>query len=266
MKNGDPNQETAMKKLEGKTAIVTGGTSGMGRGIAERFAAEGATVVISGRDEKRGQTVVDAIAAQGGNALFVSGDVAELETNQKLIDAAVERFGGIDILAPNAGILGIGGVLDDSLEAWRRTIDVNLHAVYYLIKLAAPVMVNAGGGSIVVNGSIAAYKGFPNHPAYCASKGALVSLVRQLAIDLAPKVRINILCPGQVDTPLLWDSAKAFPDPQGVVQAAAERMPLKRLGTPEDIAGAALFLASDDSSWITGAALTIDGGMMATGG
>jgi NAD(P)-dependent dehydrogenase (short-subunit alcohol dehydrogenase family) len=255
-----------MGKLKNKTAIVTGGTSGMGRGIAELFAAEGAAVVISGRDGERGREVVDGIVERGGAAAFVPGDIAEVETNQRLVDMAVQRFGGVHILVPNAGILGIGGVLEAPLEVWKRTIDVNLNAVYYLIKLAAPVMLKGGGGSIVVNGSIAAYKGFPNHPAYCASKGALVPLVRQLALDLAPTIRVNILCPGQVDTPLLWDSAKAFPDPARAVQAVADRMPLKRLGTPEDIAKAALFLASDDASWITGAALTIDGGIMAGGG
>lgn len=255
-----------MDRLKGKVAIVTGGTSGMGRGIAERFAAEGAAVVISGRDEDRGHEVADGIVARGGSATFVAGDIAEVETNQRLVDTAVERFGGIHILVPNAGILGIGGVLEASLDVWKRTIDVNLNAVYYLIKLAAPIMLKGGGGSIVVNGSIAAYKGFPNHPAYCASKGALVPLVRQLALDLAPTIRVNILCPGQVDTPLLWDSAQAFPNPAKAVQAVAERMPLKRLGTPEDIAQAALFLASDDAAWITGSALTIDGGIMAGGG
>ena len=254
-----------MGKLDGKTAIVTGGTSGMGRGIAELFAAEGAAVVIGGRDAGRGREVADGIIARGGAAAFVGGDIAAVETNQRLIDAAVAHFGGIHLLIPNAGILGLGGVLDGSLEIWQRTIDVNLNAVYYLIKLAAPVMLAGGGGSIVVNGSIAAYKGFPNHPAYCASKGALVSLVRQLAIDLAPTIRVNILCTGQVDTPLLWDSAQAFPNPATVVQQVAERMPLKRLGTPEDIARAALFLAGDDAAWITGTALTVDGGIM-TGG
>ena len=255
-----------MKKLAGRTAIVTGGTSGMGQGIAGLFAAEGASVVISGQDGDRGRSVVDGIVARGGQAVFLAGDIADAATNQWLVDEAIERFGGVDILVPNAGILGIGGVLDSPLEVWTRTIDVNLNAVYYLIHAAAPAMLQRTGGSIVVNGSIAAFKGFPNHPAYCASKGALVALVRQLALDLAPTVRVNILCPGQVDTPLLWDSAKAFPDPEGVVRAVAARMPLKRLGTPEDIAKAALFLASDDSSWITGAALTIDGGIMAGGG
>lgn len=254
-----------MNKLQGKVAIVTGGTSGMGRGIAELFAAEGARVVIGGRDAARGREVVAGIAAAGGKAVFVAGDIARVEANQLLVDTALDRFGHLDILIPNAGILGIGGVRDGSLEVWNETIAVNLTAVYYLIKLATPHLLPRGG-SIVVNGSIAAYKGFPNHPAYCASKGALIALVRQLALDLAPTVRINILCPGQVDTPLLWDSAKAFPDPQRAVQAAAERMPLKRLGTPEDIAKAALFLASDDAAWITGAALTVDGGIMAGGG
>ncbi len=249
-----------MKKLEGKTAIVTGGTSGMGRGIAELFASEGAAVVISGRDPDRGREVVDAITGSGGSAVFVPGDIAAVGTNQRLVDTAIARFGALHLLVPNAGILGVGSVVDSPLEVWQRTIDVNLNAVYYLIKLAAPALLRQGG-SIVVNGSIAAYRGFPNHPAYCASKGALVPLVRQLAIDLAPTVRINILCPGQVDTPLLWDSAKAFPNPKTVVAEAAARMPLKRLGTPEDVAKAALFLACDDSSWITGTALTIDGGI-----
>ncbi len=254
-----------MGKLEGKTAIVTGGTSGMGRGIAALFAAEGAAVVIGGRDAVRGREVVASITSRGGKAVFIEGDIAEVATNRRLVDAAVADFGGVQLLVPNAGMLGLGGVLDGALEVWQRTIDVNLNAVYYLIKLAAPVMLAGGGGSIVINGSIAAYKGFPNHPAYCASKGALVSLVRQLAIDLAPTIRVNILCTGQVDTPLLWDSARAFPHPASAVQEVAARMPLQRLGTPEDIAKAVLFLAGDDAAWITGSALTVDGGIM-TGG
>jgi len=253
-----------MKRLKGKTAIVTGGTSGMGEGIAELFAGEGASVVISGRDARRGSKIVTRIVSSGGRAIFVEGDIVEVETNRRLVDTAVKHFRGLDIIVPNAGVLGIGGVTDSPLETWTKTIDINLNAVYYLIKMAVPVMLK-GGGSIVVNGSVAAYKGFPNHPAYCASKGALVSLVRQLAIDLAPKIRVNILCPGQVDTPLLWDSAKAFPNPDTVVKEVAESLPLRRLGTPQDIAKAALFLASDESSWITGSALTIDGGGM-TGG
>ena len=251
-----------MRRLEGRTTIITGGTSGIGKGIAELFAAEGASVVINGRDSKRGESVVKNIIDSGGRAVFVEGDIAEVETNRKLVETAIKHFHKVDVLVPNAGVLGIGSVKDSPIEVWKKTIDINLNAVYYLIKMAVPEMIK-NGGSIVINGSIAAYKGFPNHPAYCASKGALVSLVRQLAIDLAPKIRVNILCPGQVDTPFLWDSAKAFANPQGIVKEVIERLPLKRLGMPEDIAKAALFLASDDSSWITGASLIVDGGGLA---
>jgi len=255
-----------MQRLQDRTTIVTGGTSGMGRGIAELFAAEGAPVVIGGRDLERGREVVATITGRGGRAVFVAGDIAEVATNQRMVDAAISEFGGVQVLVPNAGVLGIGGIIDSPLEVWHRTIAINLNAVYYLIKLAAPLMLKGNGGSIVINGSIAAYKGFPNHPAYCASKGALMALVRQLALDLAPAIRVNMLCPGQVDTPLLWNSAKAFPDPGTAVQAAVARIPLKRLGTPQDIAKAAVFLASDAAAWITGTALTIDGGTMAGGG
>ena len=254
-----------MGKLSEKVVIVTGGTSGMGRGIAELFAAEGAAVVIGGRCEQRGQEVVEGIHSGGGQACFVGGDVGTLEANQELVNKAVSEFGGLDVLVPNAGILGIGSVTEVSLEVWHETVSTNLHAVFYLARVGIPEMLSRGGGTIVVNGSIAAFKGYPNHPAYCASKGALVPLVRQLAIDYAPKIRANILCPGPVDTPLLWDSAKAFPDPKRAVSDVAEQTLLKRLGTPADVASAALFLASDESKWITGAAITIDGGIM-TGG
>ncbi len=253
-----------MGKLSGKVAIVTGGASGMGRGIAELFAAEGAAVVIGDRDQ-RGQEVVDAIQSHGGRACLVRGDVGKPETNRDLVTKAVSEFGGLDVLVPNAGILGIGSVTEVPLEVWHETVTTNLHAVFYLVRVGIPEMLSRGGGTIVVNGSIAAFKGYPNHPAYCASKGALVPLVRQLAIDYAPKIRVNILCPGPVDTPLLWDSAKAFPDPSRAVSDVAEQTLLKRLGTPADIAAAALFLASDESKWITGSAITIDGGIMSGG-
>jgi NAD(P)-dependent dehydrogenase (short-subunit alcohol dehydrogenase family) len=148
------------------------------------------------------------------------------------------------------------------LETWRQTLAVNLDAVFYLMRFALPDMQRRGGGSFVVVSSIAALKGFPNHAAYCASKGALVSLVREVAIDYGPKVRVNALCPGPTDTPLIWDSAVAFPDPAQAVDDVAKRTLLKRLGRPEDIARAALFLASSDSEWITGTSLTVDGGIM----
>ena len=257
---------TEAGKLGGKVAIVTGSTRGMGKGIAERFAAEGAAVVINGRDEGRGNEVVAGIRDGGGRAVFVRADVSEFEGNQMLVNAAIETFGGLDIVVPNAGMLGIGSVTDLSVETWHQTLDINLSAVFYLIKLGIPEMQKRGGGVILVNGSIAAWKEFPNHPAYCASKGALVPLVKQVALDYGPMIRANILCPGQVDTPLLWESTKAFPNPEEVVaQVVEEYLVMKRLGTPEDIANAALFLVSDDSSWITGSALVIDGGRILGG-
>jgi NAD(P)-dependent dehydrogenase (short-subunit alcohol dehydrogenase family) len=251
-----------MKKLQGKVAIVTGATIGMGQGIAERFAREGAAVVCGGRDSERGKAVVDGIVAAGGRAELVTGNIGTFEANQALVARAKETFGGVDILVPNAGILGIGSVTEVSLATWHETIATNLHAVFYLCRAAIPEMLARGGGAIVVNGSIAAMKAFPNHPAYCASKGALVPLVKQLALDYGPKIRANLMCPGPVDTPLLWDSAKAFPDPAVAVQNTVARTALKRLGLPADIASLALFLASDDSSWITGTAFTIDGGAL----
>lgn len=251
-----------MKKLENKVAIVTGATIGMGQAIAECFAREGAKVVCGGRDPERGKAVVGGIRAAGGRAKLVTGNIGTFEANQALVACAKETFGGLDILVPNAGILGIGSVTEVSLATWHETIATNLHAVFYLCRAAIPEMLARGGGAIVINGSIAAMKAFPNHPAYCASKGALVPLMKQLALDYGPKIRANLMCPGPVDTPLLWDSAQAFPDPAVAVQNAGARTALKRLGLPADIASLALFLASDDSSWITGAAFTIDGGAL----
>ena len=254
-----------MGRLAGKTAIVTGATSGMGREVARVFAGEGAAVVASGRDEGRGEALVAAIRAAGGTAEFVAGDVSRIEANDALVARAVAAFGGVDLVVCGAGTLGLGSVTGVPLETWRQTLAVNLDAVFYLMRAALPVMQARGSGAVVVIGSIAAYKGFPNHAAYCASKGALHALVRQAAVDFGPEVRVNLICPGPVDTPLIWESAVAFPDPAAAVADAGRKTVLKRLGAPEDIARAALFLASSDASWVTGSALTVDGGVM-TGG
>jgi NAD(P)-dependent dehydrogenase (short-subunit alcohol dehydrogenase family) len=251
-----------MSKMQGKAAIVTGATSGMGRATALLFAGEGAAVVASGRDPKRGRALVDEIRAGGGRAEFVAGDVSLQETNERLVGECRRAFGGVDTVVACAGMLGLGSATDVPVETWRQTLAVNLDAVFYLMRSVLPALQERHGGSIVVVGSIAAFKGFPNHAAYCASKGALVALVRQVAVDYGPKVRVNLLCPGPVDTPLIWESAIAFPDPSKVVEDVGRRTVLKRLGLPEDIARAALFFASDDSAWVTGTTLTVDGGIM----
>jgi NAD(P)-dependent dehydrogenase (short-subunit alcohol dehydrogenase family) len=161
-----------MSKLQGKTAIVTGATSGMGRATALLFAREGAAVVASGRHSERGLALVDEIRAGGGRAEFVPGDVSLPETNERLVAECRRAFGGVDTAVCCAGMLGLGSATDVAVETWKRTLAVNLDAVFYLLRSALPALQERGGGSIVVVGSIAAFKGFPNHAAYCASKGA----------------------------------------------------------------------------------------------
>ena len=250
------------QRLIGRAAIITGATSGMGHATALLFAREGASVVASGRDEGRGRALLDRIRAEGGQAEFVPGDVSLAGTNEQLVETCTALYGGVDTIACFAGMLGLGSLTGVPADTWRQTLAVNLDAVFYLLRAALPVMKSRRGGSVVIGGSIAAMKGFPNHAAYCASKGALLALVRQAAIDYGPDIRLNVLCPGPVDTPLIWDSAAAFPDPARAVSDVAERTLLKRLGTPDDIAHAALFLASGESGFVTGTSLTIDGGIM----
>ncbi len=244
-------------KLKNKVCIVTGATSGMGKAIAERFSSEGAKLILSGRDLNRGS----ALASKLQDALFLPGDVSEPEYNHSLVAAAISNFGKLDIVSLNAGILGLGSVVDLSIENWQKTMDTNLSSIFYLSKFAIPYL-QKSNGNILINASIAAFKSFPNHPAYCASKAASVALMKQMAVEYGPHVRVNAICPGPVDTPLLWDSAKAFKNPEKAVEEAKKATLLNRLGSPEDIAKSAMFLVSEDASWITGTAMTIDGGII----
>lgn len=255
--------QVSIMKLKDKIFIITGATSGMGRGIALKFAEEGASLILSGRDQKRGDALLNEVQSNGGKAVFISGDVGEESTNQTLVQKAVEHFGKLDGVITNAGVLGLGKITELETEEWYRTFRTNLDSVYFLLKYSIPEMKKAGSGVAVINASIAAYKSFPNHAAYCASKSGLLALAKQVAVDYGPEIRINAICPGPVDTPLLHDSAIAFPNPETAVSEAEETTLMKRLGQPLDIAQLALFLASDESSWITGSAFTIDGGIMA---
>ena len=251
-----------MNAFENKTVIITGGTSGMGEAIAGHLAGLGAQVIINGRDETKGKKVENAINEAGGESLFVQGDVSDYDVNRKLVSTAVEKYGKLDSIVCSAGVLGVGGVTDISRETWDYTIAANMSAVFYLCNLSIPEMQKAGKGAILVISSIAAFKYFPNHPAYCASKAGVTSFIKQLALDYGPEIRANLICPGQVDTPLLWESTKAFDNPEEIVRETAARLPLKRIGTPMDIAQAAAFLLSDDAEWITGSHLNVDGGSL----
>lgn len=248
-----------MKKLNDKVAIVTGATSGMGKAIAHLFVAHGAKVILSGRDETRGKALQKALGPQ---AVFIAGDVRNSAYNELLVTQAIAHFGKLDILSINAGILGLGSVTELSEELWKNTMDSNLTSIFHLSKYAIPELQKNKGATILINASIAAYKSFPNHPAYCASKAGALALMRQMAVEYAPLIRVNAMCPGPVDTPLLWNSAKAFENPSTAVENAADTTLLKRLGKPNDIANLALFLVSEDASWITGTAMTIDGGIL----
>lgn len=249
-------------KLDQQVAIVTGATSGMGRAISQQFAAEGASIVLSGRNEERGEALLSELRKVHSRVVFVPGDISQAAGNEALVAAAMRTFGRIDILSLNAGVLGLGSVTELPFDSWHQTLHTNLSSIYYLCHYAIPAMMQSGGGNIIINASIAAFKSFPNHPAYCASKAGAVALMRQMAVEYSPHIRVNAICPGPVDTPLLWDSAAAFPDPRRAVSDAEKATLLQRLGQPEDIAQLALFLASEESSWITGASINIDGGIL----
>ena len=246
------------EKLKDKVCIITGATGGMGRAISETFAASGALLILSGRNKEKGIDLEKKLK----NSIFIQGDVSSVQHNKALVDAAISNFGRLDILSINAGILGLGNVVDLPIETWHKTLETNLSAIFYLSKFAIPYLLENNNGNILINASIAAFKSFPNHPAYCASKAASVALMKQLAVDYAPKLRVNAICPGPVNTQLLYDSAIAFENSEFAVENAKKMTLLQRLGTPEDIAKLALFLVSDDSSWITGSTINIDGGIL----
>ncbi len=254
--------QISSQTLNQQVAIITGATSGMGRAIAQKFATEGASLVLSGRDEERGEALLSELRKVHSRVVFVPGDISQAAGNKALVEVASNTFGRIDILSLNAGVLGLGSVTELPFDSWHQTLQTNLSSIYYLCHYAIPVMLANGGGNIVINASIAAFKSFPNHPAYCASKAGAVALMRQMAVEYGPHIRVNAMCPGPVDTPLLWDSAAAFPDPDRAVADAEQATLLQRLGQPEDIAQLALFLASKESSWITGASINIDGGIL----
>ncbi len=249
-------------KLLDKVAIITGGNSGIGKATAILFAKEGARLCITGRNEKRCQEVVAEIIASGGKAFFVIADVRIPGDCQKTVETTLEAFGRVDILFNNAGVYFPDNAVDCSEEEWDLTIDINLKGTFLMSKFVLPSMIEQGSGVIINNGSGWGIVGGNQAVSYCASKGGVVLMTKAMAIDHARQgIRVNCLCPGDVLTPMLEEDARmrelTWEDYHA--QAVAQR-PMGRIGTSEEIAKAALFLASDDSSFMTGANLVIDGG------
>lgn len=251
-------------RFDKRTAIITGGTSGIGLAAAKLFSKEGASVVLMGRDEDRGNEAVAEIVNGGGQALFVRGDVGLAADCQRCIQSAVHTFGRLDILFNNAGIIHVNrNLVETSEEEWDATLNSNLKGTFLMSKYAIPHIAKHGG-AIVNNASIFGLVGGGGVAAYCAAKGAIVNLTRAMAIDhAAQNIRVNCICPGSVDTPLL---EKEMDDLGGAdVQRPrfASRHPMNRIATPEEIAHAVAYLASDDASFVTGIALPVDGGRAA---
>jgi NAD(P)-dependent dehydrogenase (short-subunit alcohol dehydrogenase family) len=251
------------RRLDGKVALITGAGSGMGRAATELFASEGARVVVTDVDEGAGASAVDAVRAAGGEATFVRANVAEWDDCQAMVGTAVDTYGGLHVLYNNAGIFpgDDGGVLDTPQDTWRRVMAVNLEGVWLGCRAGIPAMLASGGGAIVNVASFVALMGAATAQiAYTASKGGVLSMTREIAVEYARQgIRANALCPGPIETPLLQE---LLSDPD----RRARRMvhiPMGRLGRAEELAKAALFLASDDASFMTGAVLVVDGGITA---
>ena len=251
-------------RLKGKVALITGGTSGIGSATAVRFAREGAAVVITGRNTERGDQVVRDIAANGGEALFIQADVRFADQCRNAVDQTLERFGKIDVLFNNAGVFHPRTVPECTEEEWDDTIDSSLKGAFLMSKFALPSMIERGSGSIINCSSGWGIQGGDRAAAYCAAKGGLVVMTKAMAIDHGPDgIRVNSVCPGDVETRMMHaDARDRGQSLEEYVAGAAER-PLGRIGTTDDIANAVLFLASEESSWVTGAALVVDGGGIA---
>jgi NAD(P)-dependent dehydrogenase (short-subunit alcohol dehydrogenase family) len=253
-----------MGTLGGRVAIVTGGASGIGRATAGLLAAEGASVAVVDVDGPGTERVAAAILATGGRALALPADVTRDADCRAAVEAAGDAFSRLDVLVNCAGIIRRADVVELGEDEWDRVMDVNVKSVYLMSRHAVPAMVAAGGGAIVNIGSGWGLKGGPRAVSYCASKGAVVNMTRAMAIDHGPQgIRVNCVCPGDTDTPLLRSEARQLGVDEAAFLAESAERPLARLGTPEDVARAVLYLVSDASSWVTGSILVVDGGGIA---
>jgi len=250
--------------LQDRVAVITGGASGIGHGVATRLAEAGATVALLDIDDEKGSTAAESLRGNGSQASYYRCDVTSNESCRGVTDQIISDFGKIDILFNNAGVAIRKNAVALEEEEWDLALNVMLKGVYLLSRRVIPHMMETGGGSIINTGSGWSLTGGPNAVSYCAAKGGVLNLTRAMAIDHGRyNIRVNCVCPGDIDTPMLRSECEQLDeDPAEFMREAADR-PLARVGTPEDVANAVLFFASDLSTWVTGTSLVVDGGGLA---
>jgi NAD(P)-dependent dehydrogenase (short-subunit alcohol dehydrogenase family) len=246
-------------RLSGKVAVITGAASGIGAATARLFAREGAKVALADRNHQLLDEVTRSIAGDGGEVISVGVDVGNEASIQRMVEHTVEEYGELHVMYANAGISGRFDLESVTCEEFDRVMQVNLRGPFFCAKYAVPKIASSGGGSVIFTASELALVGSPGASVYSASKAGLIGMARGLALDYADAgIRFNCICPGAVDTPMLWSEEKG--DRAEIEADIVSRMPLGRVGEPEEIAQSALYLASDDSSFVTGHALVVDGG------
>jgi len=252
-------------RLENRVALVTGGTSGIGEATCLLFGREGASVAVVGRNTERGKSVAKRISDAGGNAIFIQADVRKSDDCRTAVDRTLETFGRLDVLFNNAGSYYQNDVVGCTEQEWDDQVDTSLKGTFLMSKYALPHMIERGTGSIINCASGWGLVGGPRSAAYCAAKGGMVVMTKAMAIDHGPQgIRVNAICPGDTDTPMEREDARAqgLTWDQYLEQTVAHR-PIARMATPEEIAFGVLYIASDESSYVTGAALPVDGGGVA---
>lgn len=248
-------------RLDGKVALITGGGRGIGAAIAKRFVDDGAKVVIS--DIRKDLLEETANSLTKGMVATCAGDVTKFDDVKKMVDQTVKFGGKIDVLVNNAGIDPGGSIVDIDIELWKKIIDVNLTGPFLCMRATLPYMIKQGGGSIISIASLAGVRCLPSMPAYCASKGGIIQLALQAALEYGPKgIRSNVVAPGATRTEMLTEAMKGLSEAikRDAFEVLAESVPLRRAAAPSEMSGACSFLASDDSAFITGAVIMVDGG------
>jgi NAD(P)-dependent dehydrogenase (short-subunit alcohol dehydrogenase family) len=250
--------------LSGKVALITGAASGIGRATARLFAREGAAVAIADINLQAGKAVAEEIVQSGGHSFVEQVDVTQAADCQRVVERTMREFGAIHVLFNNAGIIRRASVLEISEQDWDQVMAVNVKSIFLMSRQVIPIMAKAGGGSIINTASGWGLAGGARAAAYCASKGAVVLLTKAMAIDHGPQnIRVNCICPGDTDTGMLRHEAQQLGEREDSFLAESARRPLGRIGKPEEIAQAALYLATDASSFVTGTAVVVDGGGLA---